>query len=130
MKQQQTLKNQITNKVKEYNDLNKQKLEIEKTLNKELPLVKDIFKKPIEQFDTLISGLNSVRSLMIRKKQLVFKYDYGSIHNDTIIGFGFTNDEKYAFSVGADKKFIHLNLIIISFEFIVSILNGKPKPFW
>jgi len=41
---------------------------------------------------------------------IILQKDYGSVHNDAITGIGFTSDEKYAFSVGNDKKLIHWNI--------------------
>ena len=82
----------------------------EERLNKDLYAIKITLLRQNKYAESLSYELMLIKQLGIRKRMIKLQYDYGAIHNDTVSDFAFSPDEKYAFSVGYDRKLVHYNI--------------------
>jgi WD40 repeat protein len=73
-------------------------------------MIKESLKKPLEKFENITTGIDSVRQMLCKTSILRLSRDWGAVHNDGITCFAFAADEKYAFSVSFDRKMIHWNI--------------------
>lgn len=102
----------------------------EDKMYKDINAIKITLMRQIKCSENLNNELMIVKQLNVRRKMIKLVYDYGAVHSDVVSCFAFSPDEKYAFSVGFDRKLLHYNIQKIHKSFDTGPIHNEKINFF